>query len=229
MSFDKRKTNPELGQKVRKHLTELKVETPIKQFADGGGAYTTKQKIDRIEANVRNILETLDMDLTDDSIADTPKRVAKMFVSELFYGLDTDTFPKCTVTDNKFNFDEMVVERNISVMSCCEHHFQPIDGFATVGYIPDDKVLGLSKLNRIVEYFSKRPQVQERLTCQIIEALKLILETDNVAIVIDAKHFCVKCRGVEDVNAMTTTSKLSGAFKEDPATRAEFMSLSRKG
>lgn len=168
---------------------------------------------------------TLGLDLTDDSLMDTPKRVAKMYVQEIFYGLDYDTFPKCTVIQNKFKADEMVVERNVNVMTNCEHHFVVIDGLATVAYIPQEKVIGLSKINRIVEYFSKRPQVQERLTSQIHAALAFILDTDNVAVVVDARHYCVASRGVEDTGSFTTTSKLSGVFKSDPATRAEFMAI----
>ena len=170
-------------------------------------------------------MTTLGLDLGDDSLIDTPKRVAKMYVSEVFYGLDYDTFPKCTAIHNKFQADEMIVERNVNVMSNCEHHFVTIDGYATIGYIPQNKVIGLSKMNRIVEYFSKRPQVQERLTAQIHAALSFILGTPDVAVVLDAKHYCVASRGIEDTGSFTSTSKLSGAFKEDPATRAEFMAI----
>jgi GTP cyclohydrolase I len=148
-----------------------------------------------------------------------------MYVNEIFWGLDYDAFPKCTTVDNKMKYDEMVVERNVNVQSNCEHHFVVIDGLATVAYIPKQKVLGLSKINRIVEYFSKRPQIQERLTEQIYHALSFILETDNVAVVIDAQHYCVKSRGVEDTGSSTVTSKLGGCFKSDPAVRAEFMNI----
>lgn len=223
MSLDTRKCDPVLGQEVRNHLISLGLETPI--VSDNK---TSKQKIDIIERNFANIMETLGLDLEDDSLVDSPVRVGKMYVSETCYGLDVNAFPKCTIIDNKFKHDEMVVEEKINVMSLCEHHFVTIHGTATVGYIPKDHVLGLSKMNRIVEYFSKRPQVQERLTNQIHAALCYILKTDNVAVVIDAKHFCVASRGVEDVNSNTVTSKLGGAFKADPATRAEFMSLSRR-
>ena len=173
-------------------------------------------------------MTTLGLDLTDDSLIDTPKRVAKMYVNEIFWGLDYEAFPKCTAVSNKMQYDEMVVERCINVQSNCEHHLVVIDGFATVGYIPSRKVLGLSKMNRIVEYFSKRPQIQERLTEQVWHALEYILETDNIAVVIDAQHFCVKSRGVEDVGSSTVTSKLGGMFRKDPTVRAEFMALSRK-
>ena len=156
---------------------------------------------------------------------DTPRRVAKMFVDEIFWGLDYDAFPKCTCVDNKMAYDEMVVERNINVMSNCEHHFVVIDGLATVGYIPKDRVLGLSKLNRVVEYFSKRPQIQERLTEQVYHALSYILGTEDIGVIIDAEHYCVKSRGVEDVGSSTVTSKLGGAYKHDPTVRAEFMQI----
>ena len=223
MSLDPRKTDPELGKRVRDHLISKGLETPIKE-----NNLSVKERVEIVQHNFENIIDTLGMDREDDSIQNTANRVAKMYVSELFYGLDYETFPKCSVFQNKYKFDEMVVERNVNVMSSCEHHFVTIDGFATIGYIPQTNVLGLSKLNRIVEYFSKRPQVQERLTCQIHEALKFILETEDVAVVIDAKHYCVVCRGVEDTNSLTTTSKLSGLFKTDSACRAEFMALSRR-
>jgi len=151
-----------------------------------------------------------------------------MYVNEIFWGLDYDAFPKCTTVENKMKYDEMVVERNVNVQSNCEHHFVVIDGKAVVGYIPNKKVLGLSKINRVVEYFSKRPQIQERLTEQIYYALEYILETSNIAVVIDAQHYCVKSRGVEDVGSSTVTAKLGGCFKSDPAARAEFMDIVNK-
>ena len=173
-------------------------------------------------------MSILGLDLTDDSLIETPKRVAKMYVNEIFWGLDFDAFPKCTTVENKMNYDEMVVERNVNVQSNCEHHFVIIDGLATVGYIPKDKVLGLSKINRIVEYFSKRPQIQERLTEQVYYALQYILGTDDIAVVIDAQHYCVKSRGVEDVGSSTVTSKLGGCFRTNPEVRTEFMSIVNK-
>jgi GTP cyclohydrolase I len=148
-----------------------------------------------------------------------------MYVNEIFWGLDYEAFPKCTTVDNKMKYDEMVVERNVNVQSNCEHHFVVIDGVATVGYIPKQKVLGLSKINRVVEYFSKRPQIQERLTEQVYYALQYILETDDIAVVVDAQHYCVKSRGVEDVGSSTVTSKLGGVFKNDPSVRVEFMNI----
>ena len=178
-----------------------------------------------IERHFKAIMETLGLDLTDDSLIETPKRVAKMYVNEVFWGLDYEAFPKCTTVQNKMKYDAMVVERNVSVQSNCEHHFVVIDGLATVAYIPNVKVLGLSKINRIVEYFSKRPQIQERLTEQTYHALQFILGTDDVAVMIHARHFCVRARGVEDTGSSTVTSRLGGRFMTDAAARAEFMSM----
>jgi GTP cyclohydrolase I len=223
MSFNKTKTDPELGRQVHEHLVKMGVETPIKKRN-----LDRKEQIDIIEGNFAEIMRALGLDLTDDSLIDTPKRVAKMYVNEIFWGLDYDAFPKCTTVDNKMKYDEMVIERNVNVQSNCEHHFVVIDGKATVAYIPKQKVLGLSKINRIVEYFSKRPQIQERLTEQVYHALSFILETENVAVVIDAQHYCVKSRGVEDVGSSTVTSKLGGYFKTDPAVRTEFMNIVNK-
>ena len=223
MSYNKTKTDPELGQQVHEHLVKMGVETPTLP-----NTLDRKDKIDCIEEHFTAIMKYLGLDLTDDSLIDTPKRVAKMYVNEIFWGLDYDAFPKCTTVDNKMKYDEMVVERGINVQSNCEHHFVVIDGKATVGYIPNQKVLGLSKINRIVEYFSKRPQIQERLTEQVYFALQYILETDNIAVVIDAQHYCVKSRGVEDVGSSTVTSKLGGVFKSDPAVRTEFMNIVNK-
>jgi len=223
MSYNKTKTDPVLGQKVHEHLVKMGVETPMWQ-----SGMDRKDKIAEIEKHFNFIMNVLGLDLTDDSLRETPNRVAKMFVNEIFWGLDPEAFPKCTTVDNKMKYDEMVVERNINVQSNCEHHFVVIDGKATVAYIPNVKVLGLSKINRVVEYFSKRPQIQERLTEQIYHALQYILETDNIAVVIDAQHYCVKSRGVEDVGSSTITSKLGGDFKYDPPVRAEFMNLVNK-
>ena len=220
MAFQKTKVDPILGQAVHEHLVKCGVETPtIANNVD------RKTKIDVIEKHMAAILTTLGLDLTDDSLCETPKRWAKMAVNETMWGLDYHAFPKCTTVDNKMKYDEMVVERNISVQSLCEHHLLPIVGLATIAYIPNNKVLGLSKLPRVVEYFSRRPQIQERLTEQVFHALQYILETDNIAVVIHAEHQCVSSRGVEDSNASTVTSKLGGAFKTDPAMRAEFMKM----
>ena len=220
MAFDKTKTDPSLGQKVHEHLISVGVETPV---IDNG--LSRKEKIEKIEKHFDEIVTILGLDLKDDSLIDTPKRVAKMYVNEIFWGLDYDAFPKATVVENKMDYNEMIVERNISVQSNCEHHFVVIDGLATVAYVPEKNVLGLSKINRIVEYFCKRPQIQDRLTEQIYHALSYILETDNVAVMIDAQHYCVKSRGVEDTGSSTITSRLGGNFKNYPEVRAEFLSL----
>jgi len=222
MSYNKTKTDPELGLKVHEYLVKMGVETPVKKRN-----LDRKEQIDIIEGNFAEIMRALGLDLSDDSLIETPKRVAKMFVNEIFWGLDYEAFPKCTTVDNKMKYNEMVVERNVSVQSNCEHHFVVIDGLATVAYVPKNKVLGLSKINRIVEYFSKRPQIQERLTEQIFHTLQYILETEDVAVMIDAQHYCVKSRGVEDTGSSTVTVRLGGGFKSDPAARNEFLSIAR--
>ena len=220
MSFNKTKTDPNLGKQVHEHLVKCGVETPTAE-----NNLSRTDKIELIERKFTDIMTALGLDLSDDSLVETPKRVAKMYVNEIFWGLDYDAFPKCTTVDNKMKYDEMVVERNVNVQSNCEHHFVIIDGVATVAYIPKQKVLGLSKINRVVEYFSKRPQIQERLTEQVYHALQYILETDDIAVVVDAQHYCVKSRGVEDVGSSTVTSKLGGVFKSDPSVRLEFMNI----
>lgn len=224
MSFNKNKCDPDLGRRVHEHLMNMGVETPTVE-----NNLSRTDKIEIIERKFKDIMETLGLDLSDDSLIETPKRVAKMYVGEIFWGLDYEAFPKCTTVDNKMKYNEMVVERNVNVQSNCEHHFVIIDGLATVAYVPNEKVLGLSKINRIVEYFSKRPQIQERLTEQVFHALCYILETENVAVMIDAQHYCVKSRGVEDTGSSTVTCKLGGGFKSDPAARAEFLSIARMG
>ena len=226
MSFDKTKTDPKLGKKIREYLISKGVETPI---VDSALEIENKKKIDVIEEAFMTIWKTLGMDMTDDSLAETPNRMAKMYVNEIYFGLKEENFPKCTTVDNKMQYDEMVVERNVNVQSNCEHHFVIIDGLATVAYVPKDKVLGLSKINRIVEYFSKRPQIQERLTEQVFHTLQFILGTEDVAVMIDAQHYCVKSRGVEDVGSSTVTSKLGGGFKTDAAARNEFYQIARQG
>lgn len=220
MSFNKTKTDPVLGKAVHEHLVKCGVETPV---VSNGLSRT--DKIEIIERKFTDIMKALGLDLTDDSLIETPKRVAKMYIGEIFWGLDYESFPKCTTVDNKMKYDEMVIERNVNVQSNCEHHFVVIDGTATVAYIPNQKVLGLSKINRVVEYFSKRPQIQERLTEQVYHALQFILDTDNIAVVVDATHYCVRSRGVEDTGSSTITSKLGGCFKTDQAVRAEFMNI----
>ena len=226
MSYNKTKCDPELGLKVHEHLVKMGVETPIKET---GQLIDRKGKIDVIESLFTDIMKTLGLDLTDDSLIETPKRVAKMYVNEIFWGLDYEAFPKCTTVDNKMRYNEMVCERNVNVQSNCEHHFVVIDGLATVAYVPKTRVLGLSKINRIVEYFSKRPQIQERLTEQVFHTLQYILDTEDVAVLIDAQHYCVKSRGVEDTGSSTVTVRLGGGFKNDPAVRNEFYQIARQG
>lgn len=219
--IDKGKTDPALGEAVQKHLIKLGIATPMASSPPG----LYPPDLSSLTNAFASIMMTLGLDLDDDSLKDSPSRVAKMYLNEIFGGLDPNNFPKCTTIENKMAYDEMILERNIRVMSVCEHHFVTIHGNAHVAYIPNDRVIGLSKMNRIVEYFSRRPQVQERLTEQVFAVLSFILNTDNVAVVIDAEHFCVKMRGVEDPNSNTITSKLGGRFKVDPALRAEFMGL----
>lgn len=196
------------------------IETPMSQDAF---ELSDNEKMDRISFHFRKIMETLGLDLNDDSLNGTPNRVAKMFVKEIFHGLDPKNKPAPTLFENKFNYNEMLVEKDIKVHSYCEHHFVPIIGKAHVAYISNGKVIGLSKINRIVDYFSRRPQVQERLTIQIAEELKKVLETENVAVVIDSAHMCVITRGVQDVNSTTVTSSYNGKFK-DPEVKNEFLS-----
>lgn len=181
-----------------------------------------EEKIKRIQESVKDILETLGMDLTDDSLYGTPKRVAKAFVNELFMGLNPKNRPKASTFDNNYKYGEMLVEKNIVVYSTCEHHLLPIVGRAHVAYISNGKVIGLSKMNRLVEYFSKRPQVQERLTMQIVQAMQEALGTDDVACVIDAKHLCVNSRGIKDIESSTVTAEFGGKFK-DKDTKREFL------
>ena len=181
-----------------------------------------KEKIEKIQESVKDILETLGMDLTDDSMQGTPKRVAKAFINEIFMGLNPANMPSASTFDNTYNYGEMLVEKNIVVYSTCEHHLLPIIGRAHVSYISNGKVIGLSKMNRIVEYYSKRPQVQERLTMQIVQAMQEALGTQDVACVIDAKHLCVNSRGIKDIESSTVTSEFGGKFKEIE-TRKEFL------
>lgn len=223
MSLNTKKSNPELGTQVNAHLKSIGLETPMVE-----NKLSAKQKIAKIERHMAEIMKTLGLDLSDDSLAETPLRVAKMYVNEVFWGLEDENFPKCTAVENKMGYNQMLVETGITVKSFCEHHLLPIVGVATVAYIPKDKVLGLSKLNRIVEYFSRRPQIQERLTEQVFHALCHILETDNVAVMIDARHECVSMRGVEDSNSSTATSRLGGDFKENAMVRGEFMQLATR-
>ncbi len=180
------------------------------------------EKIALIKKDVQNILTTLGMDLTDDSLKGTPTRVAKMFVQEIFAGLNPDNKPKASTFENKYKYGEMLVEKNISLFSTCEHHLLPIVGKAHIAYISNGTVVGLSKMNRVVDYFAKRPQVQERLTIQIVRELQEVLNTKDVACIIDAKHLCVNSRGIRDIDSSTITSEFGGKFK-NIETRREFI------
>lgn len=195
------------------------IETPMRPDAF---ALEDDVKIELIEKHFRHIMEIMGLDLTDDSLKGTPKRVAKMYIKEVFSGLDPKNKPNVALFDNKYKYDQMLVEKDISVFSNCEHHFVPIYGKAHIAYISSGKVIGLSKLNRIVDYFSKRPQVQERLTVQIANELKQALQTEDVAVVIDAKHMCVQSRGVRDAGSSTVTAYYGGKFEQE-ATRKEFL------
>ncbi|MCR9182703.1 MAG: GTP cyclohydrolase I FolE [Flavobacteriaceae bacterium] len=186
------------------------------------------EKIALIKEDVKHIMETLGLDLTDDSLQGTPNRVAKMFVNEIFGGLHPDRRPKASTFDNKYKYGEMLVEKNITVYSTCEHHLLPIVGKAHVAYISSGQVIGLSKMNRIVDYYAKRPQVQERLTIQIVKELQKALNTEDVACVIDAKHLCVNSRGIRDIDSSTVTSEFGGKFKE-AAVRREFLDYIQMG
>ena len=199
------------------------LDTPIREDAF---EISDEEKISIIEKNVFNILDTLGMDLTDDSIKGTPKRVAKAWVNELFGGLKPEKMPKTSTFDNKYSYKEMLVEKNITVYSTCEHHLLPIIGKAHVAYFSQGTVIGLSKMNRIVDYFAKRPQVQERLTMQVVKALQKALGTDDVACVIDAKHLCVNSRGIRDVDCSTVTAEFGGKFK-DKNVKREFLDYIR--
>jgi len=203
---------------VKAALVEHGLETPMIE-----NGLTRDEKYSRIRESMKDIVTTLGLDLQDDSLTETPHRIAKMYVDELFGGLDYSNFPKISVIDNKMGVEEMVKVDNISVISTCEHHFVTIDGASRVAYIPTNKIIGLSKINRIVRFFAQRPQVQERLTQQILVALQTLLETEDVAVTIDATHYCVKSRGVMDTNSSTQTTALGGQFKEDKSMRAEFL------
>ena len=199
------------------------IETPMREDAF---ELDDESKVDMIEEQFRRIMTVLGLDLTDDSLRNTPRRVAKMFVKEIFKGLDPANKPEITLFENKYQYSDMLMEKNITVKSYCEHHFVPIVGRAHVAYISNGKVIGLSKINRIVDYFARRPQVQERLTIQIAEELKKILDTEDVAVFIESTHFCVTMRGVEDDHSSTITSSFHGKFKSDQR-RNEFLNLVR--
>ena len=203
---------------VREALMERGLETPMIE-----NGLTRDDKYLRIKQSMRDVVTTLGLDLSDDSLTETPHRIAKMYVDEVFAGLDYSQFPKIAVIDNKMGVDEMVKISDISLTSTCEHHFVTIDGVADVAYIPHQKIIGLSKINRIVRFFAQRPQVQERMTQQILVALQTLLETHNVAVCVNATHYCVKSRGVMDTSSQTQTTALGGVFKASATTRAEFL------
>ena len=183
---------------------------------------SNSEKIERIQNDFASIMHTLGLDMTDDSLKGTPKRVAKMFVNEIFGGLHPDNEPKASTFENKYQYNEMLVEKNIVVYSTCEHHFLPIVGKAHVAYMSNGNVVGLSKINRIVEFYAKRPQVQERLTMQIVRHMQKVMGTDDVACIIDAKHLCVNSRGIKDINSSTVTAEYGGRFK-DKEVKREFL------
>lgn len=212
--------NPlDLDQEIGDNHIASSAENPMRSDAF---VLTDDQKIELIKKDVHNILQTLGMDLTDDSMQGTPNRVAKMFVKELFGGLNPSRKPNPSVFENPYKYGEMLVEKNITVYSTCEHHLLPIIGRAHVAYISNGTVIGLSKMNRIVEYYAKRPQVQERLTMQIVQELQRALNTMDVACIIDAKHLCVNSRGIKDIESSTVTSEFGGRFI-DPAVRRELL------
>ncbi|MDG2071545.1 MAG: GTP cyclohydrolase I FolE [Pseudomonadales bacterium] len=219
MPFDSTQLLSDDALKVRDALLARGLETPMIETG-----LSRDEKYSRILSAMTEVVTTLGLDLEDDSLLETPHRIAKMYIDELFHGLDYDNFPKVSVIENKMQVEEMVKISGISVLSTCEHHFVTIDGQSRVAYIPKDKIIGLSKINRIVRFFSQRPQVQERLTQQVLIALQTLLETDDVAVTIDATHYCVKSRGVMDINSNTQTTSLGGKFKQDQSTRAEFLS-----
>ena len=203
---------------VQQALIQQGLETPMLDREISA----TQQQHDT-QAIITQLMHTLGLDLSDDSLKDTPARIAKMFTHEIFAGLNYANFPSITTVDNKINLDDMINVSQIQVISTCEHHFITIDGFAQVAYIPRKKILGLSKINRIVQFFSQRPQIQERLTQQIKIAIQTLIDSPDVAVKIKATHYCVKARGIMDTNSMTTTLALSGRFKEDKLLRTEFM------
>ncbi|MGK2960171.1 MAG: GTP cyclohydrolase I FolE [Candidatus Malihini olakiniferum] len=203
---------------VHEALLARGLETPLR-----GALLDATTRKARIAEHMTEVMNLLSLDLQDDSLAETPNRIAKMYVDEIFAGLDYANFPKITIIENKMKVDEMVTVRDIVLTSTCEHHFVTIDGKATVAYIPKEKVIGLSKINRIVQFFAQRPHVQERLTQQILVALQTLLGTSNVALSIDAVHYCVKARGICDATSATTTTSLGGLFKLSQNTRQEFL------
>jgi GTP cyclohydrolase I len=217
-NFSQGKVSSPAAQLVRAALVARGLETPM---IDNG--LSRDEKYSRIRMSMTEVVETLGLDLRDDSLMETPHRIAKMYVDEIFSGLDYSNFPSISVIDNKMAVDQMVKVSGISLVSTCEHHFVTIDGKAKVAYIPGEKIIGLSKINRIVSFFAQRPQVQERLNQQVMVALQTLLDTQDVAVAIEATHYCVKARGIRDAGSETLTMALGGAFKTDKTLRAEFM------
>ena len=209
--------------KVREALRQKGIETPMIVLDE-----SKDERRAHIEQHMREVLRLIGLDLRDDSIEETPARLAKMFVDEIFSGLDYANFPKITNITNRMKVSEMVLVNDVTLTSTCEHHFVTIDGMVSVAYYPKKWVIGLSKINRVVAFFAQRPQVQERLTEQILLAFQTILETEDVAVYVKATHFCVKCRGIKDANSYTVTSAFGGVFLEDRETRKEFLSLINK-
>lgn len=209
--------------KVREALIAKGIETPMK---DVGLSLAQRRK--EIEKHMREVLQLIGLDLSDDSIEETPVRMAKMYLDEIFTGMDYANFPKITNIRNRMKVSEMVLVNDVTLTSTCEHHFVTIDGKVSVAYYPKEWVIGLSKINRVVAFLAQRPQVQERLTEQVLTALQTILQTDDVAVYVKATHFCVKCRGIKDSNSYTVTSAFGGVFLEDRETRKEFLSLISK-
>jgi len=216
-------SNEELYDEIGDNHLALSHNTPLRKDAFD---ISDEEKIEQIEKNVKNILTILGMDLSDDSLKGTPNRVAKMFVKEIFGGLNPSKKPSSSTFQNKYKYNQMLVEKNIVIYSTCEHHLLPIVGRAHIAYISSGTVVGLSKMNRIVDYFAKRPQVQERLTIQIVRELQNVLNTEDVACVVDAKHLCVNSRGIKDIESSTVTAEFGGKFKEE-ATRYEFLEYIR--
>jgi GTP cyclohydrolase I len=219
--------NEEFQDEIGNNHISSSAKNPVR---DDAFDISDDEKIERIKKDVENILKTLGMDLTDDSLKGTPNRVAKMFVKELFGGLNPAKKPGASTFENNYKSGEMLVEKNITVYSTCEHHLLPIIGRAHVAYISNGRVVGLSKINRIVEYYSKRPQVQERLTMQIVQELQVALDTEDVACIIDAKHLCVNSRGIKDIESSTVTSEFGGKFKNEQTRREllEYIKLDTK-
>ena len=211
--------NEDFHEEIGNNHIATSAQTPMREDAF---VISDEEKIELIKKDVENILKTLGLDLTDDSLKGTPNRVAKMFVREIFGGLNPAKKPSSSTFDNKYKYNEMLVEKNIVVYSTCEHHLLPIVGRAHVAYISNGTVAGLSKMNRIVDYFAKRPQVQERLTIQVVQELQNVLGTEDVACVIDAKHLCVNSRGIRDIESSTVTAEFGGKFKDEKVKR-EFL------